>query len=301
MNAVLPPPDLVDWAHAEVGPILHATSLSTSNSRVWKASSASGDWVLKHLDDRSSTPEVESFVLAQLRDRPDVRQIRALMPCADGSTYLIAEYVTGRTLDECLGTAKPAAAAGWAGQLDDLVEAVARIPVTGYGKVRLGPDGLCAENDSWPEFLGDYLEGQRVKAPRLAGLRHDRLRRALRAFHTGLVAAAPVPRLVPADVNLRNFVAGPSGLVCCNIPVLWAGDPDAARGEALLHWAGTAGEPVLRSESPLLHFYAAFHAYVILAYVERFSPEPLDRATPWGCDTPLLQLLDEHLLAAEGA
>jgi hypothetical protein len=298
---VTPPTDLLSWAHEEIGPIQRTAPLSTSNSRVWRAATSSGDWILKHLSDLSSTPEVESFVLAELRGRPDVRQIRAFRSCADGSTYLIAAYVHGRTLDECLATAKPPAAGGWASQLSDLIEAVGRIPVTGFGKVRLGPDGLRADHDSWPGFLEDYLEGQRVKAPRLASLRYDRLRRALVAARAELAAAAPHPRLVLADVNLRNFVVGSSGLVCCNIPVLWAGDPAASRGEALLHWSGTAGESVLAGTSGLLHFYAAFHAYVILAYVERFSPEPLDRATPWGSNTPLLQLLDEHLLAAEGA
>lgn len=298
---ITPPPDLVSWAHEEIGPIQRATPLSTSNSRVWRAATSSGDWILKHLSDLSSTPEVESFVLAQLRERPDVRPIKAFRSCADGSTYLIAEYVHGRTLDECLAAAKPAAAGGWASQLSDLIDAVGRIPVTGFGKVGLGPDGLCADHDSWPGFLENYLESQRVKAPRLAELRHDRLRQALVAGRADLAAAAPLPRLVLADVNLRNFVIGTSGLVCCNIPVLWAGDPAASRGEALLHWAGTAGEAVLTSTSGLPHFYAAFHAYVILAYVERFSPEPLDRATPWGSDTPLLELLDRHLLGAEGA
>lgn len=298
-----PPRDLVDWAREEIGTIGNVELLSTSNSRVWRVWTASGDWVLKDLRDLSSSPRVEAKVLAELRHRDDVRQLKAMRSRPDGSTHLIAEYVPGRTLDEVLATAAPTDVRGWAGQLTGLIDAVSRIPVTGFGKVAVGAHGLCADEETWPGFLRSYLEVQRGKAPRVADLRYERLSHALSARHTELAAAAPRPRPVLADVNLRNFLVSEQGLVCGNIPVLWAGDPAAAHGEALLHWSGTAGEAMLTSAAAtaprLLHFYAVFHAYVILAYVERFSAEPLDRATPWGSRTPLLELLDNHLRLAE--
>jgi aminoglycoside phosphotransferase (APT) family kinase protein len=300
-------PDVVrDWAEPVIGPISRSWLLSGSHSRVWRARSASGDWTVKHLQDRSSDARVEAAVLGSLPGTVRARRIRALREEPDGSVFVLAPYVPGRTLDEALPGAEADRARDWAEQVCRIVDAVAAVPVQGYGAVRLESDGrtLRAGAPDWFAFLVGYLERQRHKAPRLAALRHGVLLAAMRDLEPRLAAAADRPRLLHADVNLRNFVVDGPVVACVNLPVAWSGDPAAVYGEALVHWSGTAGEAVFRragrAAGRLLDFYAAFHAYVILAYVERFSSEPLDRAAPWGGSTPLLELFDRHAAAACG-
>jgi len=300
------PDALRDWAEPVIGPISRSWLLSGSHSRVWRARSASGDWTVKHLQDRSSDARVEAAVLDSLPGAARARRIRALREEPDGSVFVLAPYVPGRTLDEVLPDAEADAARDLAEQVCRIVDAVTAVPVQGYGKVRLERGGktLRAGDPDWCAFLARYLERQRHKAPRLAALRHGVLLAALRDLEPRLARAADRPRLLHADVNLRNFVVDETTVTCVNLPVAWSGDPAAVYGEALVHWSGTAGEAVFRragrAAGPLLDFYAAFHAYVILAYVERFSPEPLERAAAWGGRTPLLELFDRHVAAACG-
>ncbi|SDH49120.1 Phosphotransferase enzyme family protein [Actinokineospora alba] len=295
-----------DWAEEMVGPITERELLSTSNSTVWRVRSASGEWALKHLADTSSAPQAESVVLGRLAATAAVRRIRALAEQPDGSSFVLSEYVPGEVLADVLPTATPEQCREWARRQRLVIDAVGTIPVTGFGKVRVAEDGrtLCAEHPSWTSFLGAYLDEQRRKAPALADLRHDRLRAALDAVTPELEDVEPL--LMPADVNSRNYVVDGFSLTCTNIPVAWSGDPLAAYGEALLHWSDTEGVAVFERATAkrsrrALRLYAAFHAYVILAYVERFAAEPLDEATPWGARTPLLTLLDSHLAAVEEA
>ncbi|HEX6343764.1 hypothetical protein [Umezawaea sp.] len=293
--------EITTWVAERLGPTSTPVLLSTSNSRVWRVHDANGGgFAVKHLLDGSSQPGAERAVRRYLAERGSRRAlpVLALSRNPDGTHLVLAEYVEGPLLAEAFGG--PGPVAEWAGQLADLLDDVAGIAVTGFGRLS---DDLRAPWPTWSSFLLDYLEEQRRKAPALARARHAALHTVLTAAAPLLDAAAPVPRLVAADVNNRNFVIGADGLVCVNLPVLWGGDPAAAHGQSLLHWAGTGGEAVLarRSGAPRwrLHLYAAFHAYVVLAYAERFSPEPLHAVAPWGRTTPLLDLLDRHLAAVD--
>lgn len=294
-----PPDDLLAWASDLLGPLHDFLLVSTSNSRVWSVHAADGRaYALKHLVDTSGTAAAEYAVRRQLADCPLLQPLTAVRIDEAGSAFALSEFVTGRTLDEAFPTAGGRAEV-WAGQLAGLLDRIARVPVTGFGKLT---SGLAGDHTSWSDFLHGYLDEQRRKAPGLAAARHTQLRDLLDEVTSELDRAAPAPGLVAADINNRNFVVDARGITCVNLPVLWGGDPMAMYGQALLHWEGTHGIPVLRARSAVpawrLHFYAAYHAYVILAYVERFSPVPFGEAAPWGRTTPLLHLFDEHLALA---
>ncbi|PRY37516.1 phosphotransferase [Umezawaea tangerina] len=296
-----PPTRLTSWVGKRLGTTADPVLVSTSNSRVWRVRAEDGRrYAVKHLLDGSSQPAAERAVRRILAERGNrrVRPVLDLLRNSDGTHYVLAEYVEGRVLADVLGAAEPVA--GWAEQFADLLDEVAAVPVAGFGKLS---GDLRAPWPTWSSFLADYLAEQRRKAPGLAISRHTGLEAVLAEAAPLLDALVPTPRLVAADVNNRNFVIGPDGLVNVNLPVLWGGDPTAAYGQSLLHWAGSDGEAVLarRSGAPwwLLHLYAAFHAYVVLAYAERFAPEPLHAVVPWGRTTPLLELFDRHLAAVD--
>ncbi|MFD7714041.1 hypothetical protein ACFV6E_40015 [Streptomyces sp. NPDC059785] len=295
------PAGMADWIEERLGPGSSggAVLLSVSNSRVWRIEDATGrSFIAKHLLDPSSMPVTERTVGRLLRERGSrrARPVLDVRRNTDGTHYVLAEYAEGSPLADVLGTERTVAP--WTEQLCELLRDVGAIEVSGFGKLS---GALCAPWRTWSSFLLDYSEEQRLKAPVLASAHHYALDTLLAEAAPLLDAAAPRPRLVAADINSRNFVVGPDGLVNVNLPVLWGGDPTAAYGQALIHWADTDGEEVLfhRSGAPrwLLHLYAAFHAYVILAYAERFTPGPLDSVTPWGRTTPLVELLDRHLAA----
>ncbi|MEV6823606.1 hypothetical protein [Amycolatopsis sp. NPDC051102] len=291
------PTELAGWISGRLGPVSEPELISESNSRVWRVRDRRGrPFAVKHLTDRSSRIEAEETVRRLLAERGNRRvgPILARWRNPDGTHYVLTEHRDGRVLGDALGEAGPVA--GWAAQLADLLDAVAGIPAAGFGKLS---GDLRAPWPTWSSFLLGYAEEQRRKAPALAAARYRAVQAVLTEAAPLLDAAAPSPMLVAADINNRNFVIGSEGLVCVNLPVLWGGDPAIAYGQSLLHWAGTEGEAVLarRAGAPgwLLHFYAAFHAYVILAYAERFAPQPWQEVSPWGRPTPLLDLLDRHL------
>ncbi|MCI3934367.1 hypothetical protein [Streptomyces sp. AN091965] len=294
----LPTGAMLSWARHVVGPVGEPTLLSRSNSLLWRLPGARGDYVLKHLTDPSSDLEAETALLAALPPHAPFRRPLAVRRLADGSALTLAAYVEGPCLADVLATAPTATAQDWAGQWHAMMRLVAARPASGFGKADARGH---AEHRTWSGFLSAYLERQRRKAPRLAALRYAPLAETLTRLRAPLDRAAPVPTLLSADVNHRNFLVTADGLHCVNVPVLWAGDPAACYGEALVHWDGSHGARRLveLSGAPAwrLHWYAAFHAYVILAFVERFSPEPLAEARPWGGRSPLLSLLDRHLTA----
>ncbi|MEV6310558.1 hypothetical protein AB0M10_18415 [Streptomyces sp. NPDC051840] len=290
-----PPGELIAWASSLVGPVRDAELISTSNSRVWAVRDAAGArYALKHLLDTSSMPRTENLVRSALPADAPLCRLLGAQQHPDGTAFLLSEHVAGPTLDQRIDDASDDTSRAWARELVRLLDLVAAVPVTGFGKL---PDGLEAGHPSWSAFLRDYLAEQRDKAPGLASLRHAGLHALLDSAAGHLDAEVPVPRLVAADINNRNFVVTDRGPVCVNLPVLWAGDPLFAHGQALLHRAGTAGAAWLadRYAGWRLHLSAAYHAYVVLAYVERFAGVPLEEATPWGRQTPLLELHDRHL------
>ncbi|MFD9357951.1 hypothetical protein [Streptomyces sp. NPDC060031] len=293
-----PTPAMLGWAREVVGPVGEPSLLSRTNSLLWRLPGAGGDYVLKHLTDPTSDLDAETALLTALPPDAPFRRPLALRRLADGSALTLAAYLEGPCLADVLATAPAATAEAWAGQWHTMMRLVAARPASGFGKADARGH---AEHRTWSDFLHTYLERQRRKAPRLAALRHAAVAEALTGLSAPLDAAAPTPTLLSADVNHRNFLVTAAGLHCVNVPVLWAGDPAACYGEALVHWDGSPGlrRLVALSGAPAwrLHWYAAFHAYVILAFVERFSPEPLADARPWGGRRPLLSLLDRHLAA----
>jgi hypothetical protein len=102
-------------------------------------------------------------------------------------------------------------------------------------------------------------------------------------------------------MNLRNFlITQPDrNLKMIHLPNFWQADPAIPYSEAMVHLDQSVllsalldkiGYPKWR-----LYFYAAYSAYVILVYVERFGNTTLNEALPWGGKRPLMQILDEYL------
>lgn len=273
--------------------------LSDTNSLVWTVTVGDAQWVVKVLTDHTSDAELEHDLLGRL-DEGRARQIATVEQLEGGQSLVLMPYLEGVVLADHLAAVPPdeALARRWAADLTALVGAVASLPLegAGFGRRRYG---AAPSHGRWSDFLAAYLEEQRHKGPRTAAIGYERLRDLLQTLAPRLDAACPRPSVVPADLNARNLLVTSQGrLVLLNMPVVWQGDPWAALGELLLHTDGTSiAEALAAAHHPewLLHFYAAYHAFVICAYVERFSTEPFDRVPPWGRSRPLAELFREHL------
>ncbi|MCB8954665.1 MAG: phosphotransferase [Ardenticatenales bacterium] len=290
----------VALARKRVGAIKDWWLLSRSNSLLWQVETESGRFVIKHLADRSSDPLMEQRIGEWLTPDPLFRPIRWVESCADGTFVVISDFIPGVSLDQVLETNAytPAEAIRWGGQMHEMFVRLGELPAQSFGQPDINGTGEAA---SWGAFWDSYLMRQRQKAPQLAALRFDALYNAFKRIQRRLDHEIAQPRLIPADVNSRNFlVTDPRrNLVFVNVPLVWHGDAAHPYGESLVHLDQT---PLLETLLSLaaypawrLHLYAALNAYVILAYVERFGGQPVHLATPWGRKRPLLNLLDWHL------
>jgi hypothetical protein len=283
----------------QFGRIDSFVALSRSNSRVWRATCGGTDFVVKLLTDSSSDVIVERALLDELSGMPCVRPILAVQPLGDAFVVL-SQYIDGTTLDEILasGAYDAADALRWACDLELLQEAVATRPVRGFGRC---DSAFTAPAESWSEFLREYLEEQRSKAPQTAAWAYARMSSLLTRVQHRIDEEVGQPRAILADINNRNFCVRASDrrLVLLNAPVVWCADPAHPYGESMIHHDETAlGAAFLkRAAFPRwrLHLYASMNAYIILAYAERFSSVPLSRVAPWGRTRPLRELFDQHM------
>jgi protein-tyrosine phosphatase len=298
------PAEIRRGAEKVLGPAEGWSLTSATNSRVWRVSARGGEFVVKHLTDVSSDARVERDVLAAVGPRR-ARQIIEVASLDDGGHLVVAPYLYGELMADRLKTAPVEAALGrdLAGQYRDILASVSALPLRAPGFGRLG-SGHRAGHEKWSDALRAYLDEQHRKGPKTSALRHTELAKTLDRLASRLDAECGPPRVIPTDVNSRNFLLTDEGtrLVALNFPVVWQGDPVMPFGALQLHLDQTpiaaalaaGGVPPWR-----MHFYAAYHAFVICVYVERFEAVRLESASVWGRERPLLDLLDEHLRALE--
>ena len=287
------------------GHCIEAEQLSTSNNTVYRIRTTSGEFAVKEVADPTVDAQSEQLMLRRLGCQSAFRPVLDVIPIAQNRRFVaVSPYIAGESLDSVLaaGDYGEATALQWARQLESMFGLIAGIPAVGFGRAVLGGDPTFKR---WSEFLDWYLLRQRDKGPILAKLWFDRLWSAFEHSRDALDDAVPSPRLLSADVNARNYlvVGQARDLVCIHTPILWHGDPAVSYGEAFVHLDSTPIADALRNGCAFpdwrLHFYSAFSAYVILAYVERYDPTPLDQAVAWGGKRPLMRLLAENLLAVE--
>lgn len=300
MSVDLVPPDIREAAEQVLGPTADWRLTSSDHSQVWRVRADGHAWAVKLLTDRSSDADVERWLLAQLTAR-HARPIRDIVALPDGNHLVLAPYLDGDLVADRLRRGPVAAdeAVRLAGQYRHILDQIADLPPPEPGYGRLG-SGHRAGHPQWTDALRAYLAEQCAKGPAAAALCHPRLAAALDRAATRLNTECGSPRLIATDVNARNFLitAIDGDLVALNLPVVWQGDPAMPYGILQLHLDDTAIAAVL-ADGPWprwrIHFYAAYHAFVICVYVERLASVPLQQATPWGRHRPLLDLFTHHL------
>lgn len=282
------------------GTVSEVRLVSRSNNAVWRVVAGGAVLAVKEVRDATADPVAEWDLLTRIGAHPRFRPILMVQPGAGcNPPVAVSPYLDGESLDAVLQTRPTDQVPGalWADQLAESFAALGDLHVQGFGRPRAGRGDMFA---AWPDFLCWYLDRQGRKAPRIASLRFELLRSVVAGLDDRLRREVRHPTLVSGDVNLRNFLVDTKGnLVCLHTPILWHADPAVPFGEAGVHLDHTTIGNVIWEHCGLpkyrLHLYAAFSAYVILAYVERFSPEPLEVAKTWGGTRPLLEILDEHL------
>jgi hypothetical protein len=291
-------------AEKVIGPTSEWRLASSTNSQVWRVQAESGAMSVKLLTDTSSDAWVERRLFAELGTR-HTRPILEIVDLGEGAQLVIAPFLDGELVADRLQRAPVPADLGraLADQYQEVLASISRLPLraSGYGRVGSGHAG---RNARWSHALKAYLEEQRMKGPRTSALRHAVLSAALERISDRLDTECGQPRVIPTDVNARNFLITDPGrmLVALSFPVIWQGDPAMPFGALQLHLDDTPIAAAL-AVGPWpqwrVHFYAAYHAFVICVYVERFAQISLDEATPWGRSRPLLDLFDIHLRLME--
>jgi hypothetical protein len=294
------PPAIADVVGSLIGSVEDAVIISESNSRVYCVSTDAGTFVVKWILDPTVDALAEKRVLDFIGSIHLFRPLFYAVALQHIGQVAIAPFIRGRALSDVLEARafSDADARQWACDLQQMWDAVGRMPATGFGR----PWSPYPLFDRWTDFLDWYLRRQRAKAPLLAKRYFSRLFGAFERIRTNLDSAVKRPTLTVADVNVRNFlVREPDrSLVALHSPIFWYGDPAVTYAEASVHLDGTAIWESLLQRAPIfpgwrLDWYAAFAAYVILAFAERFDPTPIDQVIAWGGRRTLVTILDERL------
>ena len=285
---------------AAVGTPSEVCLLSNTNNNVWKASASGASYVVKEVTDPTVDVESEARLLSLINDNKRFRpMIYHQIAPQTGARIAIYPFLEGQSLDAIDFRNEPTeVVARWADQLHESFELIRTAEqVHGFGRTSVGksPDW-----PTWMDFIYWYLDNQATKGPRMAQLRYEVIKSAFDCHAEEIASCVLEPSLVCGDVNLRNYIITPdNNLVCIHSPMLWHGDPAVSYGDAAVHLdSSELGELFIKRggfPDSRIHLYAAFSAFAILVYIERFGDEPLEKALCWGGMRPLLTILDEHL------
>ena len=274
--------------------------ISDTNNTVWKVSFDKQEFVVKEITDPTVDVESEKRLLELIGDNDRFRPIIHYQSMEQAKTYIaIYPFVEGQSLDTVdFRSVSKNEVEKWAGQLHESFELIRMAEnVEGFGRRSMDKKPSYS---TWMDFIFWYIENQAIKGPRMAALRYDALRKAFERYASSIQQDVCAPSLVCGDVNLRNYLITPKNdLVCIHSPMLWHGDPAVPYGDAAVHLdSSLLGEQFLsRGGYPAyrIHLYAAFSAFAILVYIERFNDTPLETALCWGGKRPLLEIFDDHL------
>lgn len=274
--------------------------LSNSNNPVWKVAFNSDVFVVKEIVDQTLDVISERDLLRYIGNSPLFRPIFDVIANREnGRKIVIYPFIEGVSLDVVLRKDKYSLnqANHWSSQMIQSFEILKNIKVHRWGR------GLYSNNkcyDSWLSFFFSYLKEQRLKGPQIAELRYDDLINVINKYKKSIEKEVKQPSLVCGDVNARNYLISADGnLICIHTPMVWRSDPAVPYGDALVHLDrslfGDCFNKLSNYPCYRMWLYAAFSAYVILVYIERYSNEPLAKALPWGRGRPLLEILDFYL------
>ena len=120
----------------------------------------------------------------------------------------------------------------------------------------------------------------------------------LTKFSSNLALEYPV--LVPADVNLTNFlITKKNELRVLDVGVYISGDKFLPYGLLLAHvWNSDLEKDILKHFSKndtLLHFYACIEMLAILAFTKKNYPENYDFVKPFGQEAKAIDILHGNL------
>lgn len=285
---------------SRVGAPSTETLISDTNNNVWKVSSGGQDFVVKEITDPTVDVESEKRLLGLIDNSDRFRPIIHYERMEEAQTYIaIYPFIEGQSLDTVdFRNAPKGEVEKWAEQLHESFELIRTAEtVEGFGRRSVDKK---PNYSTWMDFVFWYIGNQANKGPRMAALRYDALRNAFERYAGSIQQDVSTPSLVCGDVNLRNYLITPENdLVCIHSPMLWHGDPAVPYGDAAVHLdSSLLGELFLeRGGYPAyrIHLYAAFSAFAILVYIERFNETPLEQALCWGGVRPLLDIFDDHL------
>lgn len=274
--------------------------LSGTNNPVWRVKCSSNEYVVKEIRDKSVDIVSEQTFLSQLNDTERFRQILTCCHDEDEGIYVaVYPYINGESFDKVVNDDNYSQfqAKLWADQIETTFNCIRSQSVERFGK---RDSNKNPQYNRWMDFVYDYLENQKSKGPIMATYKYDELLDVFKKYEDRIDGEVLRPSLVCGDCNLRNYIVDNKGnLICIHTPMLWHADPALPYGDLMVHLDQTNILTYLIN--PLnypeyrLHLYAAFSAYAILVFTERFSKLDLKDAKPWGRKRSLIEIFNEHI------
>ena len=310
-------------------PVDSIERLSRSRNFVYVVSSGGDKYTFKAYNEAAGGNfDSEVLVHALLGSS---RLVKQFVQVDQRRRFVIARYVDGATLTHYSSTRLSKAAAACGGELEAEVDCIAlqvvlllqtchqrAMPM--YGRVGHRQAEVEAEADcpTWSACVYQYLDrlGARMEAVGSKSKSSSEYLLSqlavLRVFFAGSTdyLNAVLPRLVPVDLNLDNFVVDADRRVCLvDLESFWSGDILLACADWIAntyltplhhafvrHWGALTAQ-----QSLVVHAYAALSNLSALLYIAETSDAHatlhanISQAKPWGSSHCYVDSISAHL------
>lgn len=263
------------------GNIKEVTVLSEITHLVYRIDTETGSYILKILrPERMSHGDLDLEVMGR-GNIPAFKKVLFDSKLSGGQEIMVTEYVEGVAVKDLLYD-KSQDFDHIYNQLSVFFKDVGKIPTVAYGIVGREFKG---SHPDWQSFLLSTVNSYQRRAPDL--LEHISKKEIDFLCKQVEVLDLEGPVLVPADINMANFVIDESGtLRVLDVGSYLSGDSNLPMGLLLGHaWDTQLGNKILEKNNTVsarLYLYAAIEMLAILTYTTKFNIEKIDTLKPFG-------------------
>lgn len=284
---------LIPHLKENIGRILSSKKVDSATNDVYLISSESGKFILKVIDASKRIDEdVDSILLSKLKTKYFRKLIRSY-ELKDEKQALLLEYLDGEILADIFKDGKPVPNNLFS-QFQGFISEIASVKTKGYGAIN---HNLEAAFPSWKSFVDFKLKQYISSLENNSSLGKDYVGK-METFSSQI--SLEKPTLVPADVNLSNFlITEKADLKVLDIGVYISGDKLLPYGLLLAHsWNSDLANKILEKFSEFksrLHFYACLEMLAIMSLTRKNYPERLNTIKPFGQKNKAIDIFKENL------
>lgn len=275
-----------------IGPISRVSRLPSGNNIVYRVGQAGKDFVVKIYRDRGASRDADVQIVRRFGTFGGVlKKVFAYQQTPIGR-LAIQEYIAGQQLSTQMGATN---ARRYFRQLTDFFAQTAAIKGTRFGRVQ---ENFTGTHPKWLSFVSDHVKFLYNNTPGLADVTGITPLQLQSIAQKTLANRKVESKLIPADVNLTNFVVDAKRNVRAVDIGSWVyGDSAMPFGLLLAHaWGTPLGNQILSSEvfaqnRSAVIFYSLLESISVMSFIKRNKPGLIKTQTPFGNTTKWAEII----------